>query len=111
MNDQRLLIVFLITTLILLFLRDAPYINVFIINKLWLVYILLILVIVFFFIPRKESYLWRTLFSLPFVALIFTLLRITIAAEVIGVVLYSILWFAVIFKIIYYVREKDNGDK
>lgn len=111
MNDRRLLIAFLLTMLILLFLRDIPYFNVFIISKLWLVYVLLILVIVFFFVPRKESYLWRTLFLLPFIALIFTLLRIAIAPEVIGVIFYSILWFAAIFKIFSFLREKDNGDK
>lgn len=110
MNDRRLLIAFLFTTLILL-LRDAPYINVLIVNKLWIAYILLILVITFFFIPRKESYLWETLFLLPIIALIFTLTRITIGAEVIGVIFYSILWFTVIFKIISFVREKDNVDK
>ncbi len=111
MSDRRLLIAFLFTTLILLLLRDVPYINVYIINKLWVAYVLLILVIVFFFIPRKESYLWGTLFFLPFIALIFTLLRIKIAAEVIGVVLFLILWLAVLLKIISFVREKDNGDK
>lgn len=110
MNDRRLIIAFLFIILILL-LRDAPYINVLIINKLWIAYILLILVITFFFIPRKESYLWGTLFFLPFIALIFTLTGITIGAEVVGVIFYSILWFTVLFKIISFVQEKDNGDK
>lgn len=107
MNDRRLLIAFLFIILILL-LRDAPYINVLILNQLWIAYILLISVIIFFFIPRKENYLWGIIFFLPFIALIFTLLRIAIGAEVVGVIFYSILWFAAIHRIISFVREKDN---
>lgn len=110
MKDRRILIAFLLIINLLL-LRDAPYINVFVIDKLWVIYTLLILGIAFFLIPRKESYLWGALFSLPLIPLIFTLVRIPIAAEFIGVIFYSILWFAVIFKIISFVREKDNGDK
>jgi len=110
MNNRRILIAFLLIINILL-LRDAPYINVFVIDKLWVVYILLILGIVFSLIPRKERYLWGVLFFLPLIPLILTLVRIPIAAEFIGVVFYSILWFTALFKIVSFVREKDKGDK
>ena len=110
MNDRRFIIIFLLIIFTLL-LRDAPYLNVFIINKLWIVYILLIAVIVFSFIPKKTVYLWSTLFLLPFIALIFALTKITIAAEVIGVILYSILWFVAIYKIFSFMGEKEDGNK
>lgn len=110
MSDRRLLIAFLFITLILL-LRDAPYLNVIIIDKLWIVYILLISVIVFFFIPRKEIYLRGTLFFLPFISLIFALAGIGIVAEVVGVILYSFLWFAVLGKVLSFIREKDDGNE
>ena len=110
MNNRRLLIGFLFLVLTLL-LRDAPYINVFIIDKLWLVYVLLILGVAFFFIPRKAGYSKGTLFSLPIIALAFTLVKVAIAAEVIGIILYLILWIVVLFKVISFVREKDDSDK
>ena len=110
MKDRRIIIAFLFIIIILL-LRDAPYINVFVIDKLWVVYILLILGAVFSLIPRKESYLWGVLFFLPLIPLIFTLVKIPIAAEFIGVVFYSILWFAVLIKIVSFVREKNNSNK
>lgn len=110
MNDRRLIIAFLFIIFTLL-LRDAPYLNVLIINKLWIVYLLLISLIVFSFVPRKKIYLWATLFFFPFIALIFALTKITIAGEVVGVIFYSSLWFIAVYKIFSFMREKDNGNK
>ena len=110
MSDRKLIIIFLFIIFTLL-LRDAPYLNVFIISKLWIVFILLISAIVFSFIPRKTVYLWGILFLLPFIALIFVLTKITIAAEVIGVIFYSILWFVALYKIFSFMGEKEDGNK
>ncbi|MDP2638253.1 MAG: hypothetical protein Q8P26_04295 [Candidatus Levybacteria bacterium] len=109
-SDRKLLIAFLFTTLILL-LRDAPYLNVLILNKLWIAYILLIAVIAFFFIPRNVIYLKGTLLVLPFVALVFGLIGVPIGAEVVGIILYSVLWFAAVLRLISFMREKDDRNK
>lgn len=107
MNDRRLLMAFLFITLILL-LRDAPYLNVLIVDKLWIVYILLISVIVFSFVPRKQIYLTGVLFLLPFTALIFSLLKISIGSEVVGVIFYFFLWLVVLGKVFAFMREKNS---
>lgn len=107
MSDRKLLMVFLFITLILL-LRDAPYLNVLIIDKLWIVYILLISLIIFFFIPRKQTYLTVALFLLPFIALIFSLLKVSIGSEVVGVIFYFFLWLVVLGKILAFMREKNS---
>lgn len=108
-DDRRLILAFLFITLILL-LRDTPYLNVLIIDKLWIVYVLVVAIIAFFFIPRKEGYLITALFFFLFLALILILTGITFAAEVIGIIIYILLWFIVIQKIIYLVRsEKRNN--
>lgn len=107
-NDRKLLVAFLFVTLILL-LRDTPYLNVLIINKLWIVYILVVAIIGFFFIPRNKTYLITALFFLLFLAPILTLTGITIAVEVIGIIIYVLLWFFVLQKIIFLVKEKNTS--
>lgn len=108
-NDRKLLIAFLFVTLILL-LRDTPYLNVLVINKLWIVYILVVAIIAFFFIPRKEGYLITALFSALFLALILIFTGITFAAEVIGIIVYVLLWFVILHKVIFLIREKKLDD-
>lgn len=104
-NDRKILVVFLFITFLLL-LRDIPYFNVFIIDKLWIVYILVIAIIGFFFIPRKKVYLKIALFFLLFLALILTLMVVRVGADAIGIVIYLLLWLVVIQKIFSLIREK-----
>lgn len=110
-NDRKLLFAFLFVTLILL-LRDTPYLNILVINRLWIVYILVLAIIAFLFIPRREGYLIPVLFFALFLSLILILTGITFVAEVIGIVIYVLLWLIVVHKVIAFVRERepDNSD-
>lgn len=110
-NDRRPIVALLFIMLILL-LRDTPYLNILIINKLWIVYLLVVAIIAFFFIPRNKGYLTIALFVSLFLALILILTGITFVAEVIGIILYVLLWLIVLHKVTSFVRERelDNSD-
>lgn len=107
-NDRKLFLIFLLLTFILL-LRDTPYLNILVIDKLWIIYVLIIAAFAFFFIPKKKIYLLIALFLLLLGALILTFMGIEIAAEVIGIVLYAILWFIVLQTIFVLVQGKRDN--
>lgn len=104
-TDRKVLVVLLFMTFLLL-LRDIPYFNVFVINKLWIVYIFVIAIITLFFVSRKKFYLGAALFFLLFLALTLTLAGVRVGADAIGIVIYILVWFVVIQKIFTLIREK-----
>lgn len=109
-NDRKLVIFFLMIMLILL-LRDTPHINLLIIDQLWIAYILVIGIIVFFFIPRKEAYLPVALFVLLLLALIFTIVGIAVAIKVTGIIIYFLLWIIVIQKTYILIRKREHDSQ
>lgn len=104
-NNRKVLVIFLFITFLLL-LRDIPYFNVFIIDKLWIVYIFVIAIIALFFIPKKRVYLKIALFFLLFLALLLTLTGVEVGADATGIVIYILAWLVVIQKIFVLIREK-----
>lgn len=104
-NNRKVLAFFLFITFLLL-LRDIPYFNVLIINKLWIVYIFVIAIIALFFVSRKKIYLGVAFFFLLFLALILTLAGVIVGADAIGIVIYILVWLVVIQKIFALIREK-----
>lgn len=92
---------FLVATL---FLRDVPYVNVFIINKIWIIYILLFMV--FILPPISQKHLLMMLFMLLPLALIFTLFKLIIASEIIGVLIYVMLIGVVVYRFFSLLKER-----
>ncbi|OGH18875.1 MAG: hypothetical protein A3F31_04850 [Candidatus Levybacteria bacterium RIFCSPHIGHO2_12_FULL_38_12] len=89
--------VFILSILLIsLFFRETPYLNILVANKIWLVYIFLFL---FLFPPKKgRTILYVSIFLLIF-SLILTLLNFINLAEFFGIVIYFLLWAAVIVKV------------
>jgi hypothetical protein len=86
--------------LILLIARDIPFVNLLSVNRIWVGYIiLLVLFIVFNFPTDKVNYLVFFVVILLF-GIIFTILNIPSMADVMGVTMYIFLWLVAIAKII-----------
>lgn len=95
--------VFLIFFLLLvLFLRDTPYINVYIIDKVWILYIALFFVA---FPPRSIFHLVILTLAFLIIAYIFTLLKFLIIAEIFGMVIYFVLVVVIILKIYLFISD------
>ncbi|OGG24524.1 hypothetical protein A3A79_05060 [Candidatus Gottesmanbacteria bacterium RIFCSPLOWO2_01_FULL_43_11b] len=94
-----------IVIVITLLLRDLPYANVIFINKIWLLYLLILLLIILSSMKFKVtlvSYLTGFLF---FVAFLLTLLKLTFFAEAIGALIYFSLWIVLVHQIILFYRQ------
>ncbi|EKD65342.1 MAG: hypothetical protein ACD_50C00116G0007 [uncultured bacterium] len=111
MIDHKKLVLFFSISVVLLFLRDTPYLNVLIIEKLWLIYLLLLFWIFSNFIPKRTGIFFFAAVVLFLIALIFSLLKIEIVAEAIGIVIYVLLWLIVLQKIVYLVRSEKHNNR
>lgn len=111
MITQKKLVLFFLFLIVLLLLRDLPYFNVLVIERLWIIYLLLIIVGLFYFIPKRTSVFFFGAFSLIFIAAVFNFVGIAIIPEIIGIIIYGLLWTIVLQKIIYLVRSsRHNND-
>lgn len=106
MISQKKLVLFFLFSTVLLLLRDIPYLNVLIIEKLWLIYLLLLFWILSYFIPKKVDIFFFAVFSLLFIALLFSFLKITIIPEAVGIIIYALLWLIIVQSIIQLVRSE-----
>ncbi len=89
-----------------LLLRDLPYINVIIIGKIWIIYLLILLLFLLSSIRFKfamVSYLTILLFLAAFVL---TLFNLTFFAEAIGILIYFSLWILFVNKVIMFFTEQ-----
>lgn len=100
MGNQKKIWIFLIVLIFILFLRDAPYVNLYFIGRVWLLYVLILLVFLFnlFYSFRRNVNIVVILFLL-FFSLLLTLLNLTKIAEAVGVIPYLLLWIVVVTKI------------
>lgn len=94
-----------ILILVTLLMRDLPYVNVIIINKIWIFYLILLLLVGLSSIRFKVSLVTYATFALFFIAFILTLLKLSFFAEAIGVLIYFSLWVILIHKMIAFFRE------
>lgn len=110
MITQKKLIIFFLFSTVLLLLRDTPYLNVLIIERLWIIYLILLIWIISHFFPRRSGIFFLGVFSLLFVSLMFSFTSIAIVPEVIGIIIYVLLWLIVLQKIVtlYLTRKKDR---
>lgn len=111
MQSERKFLLFFLLTTALLFIRDTPYINVLIIDKLWIVYIVVFSILSLFFIPKKEGMLLKFTFVLLFISAVVSVLGISIAAEVLSFIIYILLCFVVILRIFKIHKIKSEEDK
>lgn len=95
-NLDKKIIFVLAVLLVTLFFRDTPYLNILVVNKVWLAYILIFL---FLFPPKKARNLIYITVALLLVSLVLTLLNINNLAEFFGIVIYFLLWVTFIVKV------------
>lgn len=95
MISLKKIVILFIFFAILLLLRDTPYLNVFIIEKLWVVYLLLLLWIFSNFFPQNTNIFFYVVFILLFVALLLNFTNILILQEIVGIIIYAILWLII----------------
>ena len=98
MISQRRLVWLSIFILLTLLLRDLPYVNVVVINKMWIIYLLILLFIALSSIKFKVSIVLYTTILLFLIAFIWTLLRLNFFADAIGSLIYFSLWIIFIHK-------------
>lgn len=102
MRKDIKIFVFVVLLLVALFLRDVPYLNIVFVPRMYLIYIALF----FFLFPPKTT---RTLFFgillLLFLTIIVTVLQFMLTAELLGVILYFVLWVLVLSRIVSYIKS------
>lgn len=96
------LCIFILVTLLL---RDLPYVNVVIINKMWIFYLIILLLVGLSSIKFKVSLVTYTTFALFLIAFILTILKLNFFAEGIGILIYFSLWVILIHKMVSFFRE------
>lgn len=106
MSSNRQFVLFFIFILLTLFLRDLPYFNVLFINRLWFVYFVLLLFVLFARADFRVTVLWLVTFILFLVAIVLTVIKFLFFAETIGIFIYFLLWMIVIYRLIGFVRKQ-----
>lgn len=96
MEQQKKIILIIILLLALLFLRDVPYLNIFVVPKIWIVYLLLIVYILPF---RNIALVYAGVAISLFLSLLFTLFSFPVGAEILGVIIYVFFWIIALYKL------------
>lgn len=112
-SNIKLLISFFII-IILLIVKEVPYVNIIVKDKLWIVGLLSLLTVFILFmspkliIKHKEM---NIVFVFVIILLLFsTLMRITLLSEFLGTILYGLFWVLVIYKIRNLVKSSQDED-
>ena len=92
--SRRQTTILVLAILLTLFLRDLPYFNVIVIDKMWIVYLLLFLLILVSFIHMKITTFYYIIVFVFSMVLVMTLLSLRFFAESGGIILYFSLWIA-----------------
>ena len=102
MTHQRKLMGIILFLLILLFFRDVPYVNIFVINRVWMLYLLLI----FYLLPFRNIAIKYIGVAASFMlSLLFTLLSFPVGAEILGVIIYVCFWVIALYKAYLFFRS------
>ena len=102
MRKDIKMLVFSALLLAALFLRDVPYLNILFVTRAYLFYIALFL---FLFPPKSTRFLFPGIVLLLFLSLMFTILKFTEIAELLGVIMYFALWILVLSRILLYLKS------
>lgn len=91
--------------LLTLFLRDVPYFNVFIIGKIWILYLLIFLIFVMAGIRFRHTIFLPGTVMLFLLAYVLTIADITFLAEAIGILIYFSFWIIFIHALIISIKQ------
>lgn len=105
MISQKHLVWLSILILLTLLLRDLPYVNVIVIKKMWIFYLLILLFVALSSIKFKVSLVAYATVFMFLVAFILTLLQLNFFADGIGTLIYFSLWIIFIHKTVTFFRE------
>lgn len=96
MEQQKKLIGIIFVLLVLLFFRDVPYLNILVLPRIWIVYLLLI----FYLLPFRSITIVYVGAAVSLVlSLFFTLLSFSVGAEIFGVLIYVCFWIIVVYRL------------
>lgn len=108
MNQIKLISLSAVIVLLAILVRDMPYINFIIGNKIWIVYILLSGFILYSVFPVvKIKAVHYLLIPFLFIAFVLTLAGLYLYAEFIGNIIYLILIISVLYKIYLHVKSSS----
>jgi len=93
--------------LLTLLLRDVPYFNVIIIGKIWILYLLILLIALMTSLRFRYSMFLPITIILFLLALLFTLISFPFMAEAIGILIYFAFWVIFIHSVFVSV-QKDH---
>lgn len=96
MLSYKKILILLMLTLIILITRDLPYVNVFIIDKVWMIYLAMLFLL--YFPTNIKFYYFATGFFI-FLDLLASLIHLPIISEILGILIFILLWILLIFKI------------
>lgn len=96
MKEQNKLISIIILLLLLLFFRDIPYLNIVVVNKIWIFYLFFILYLLPF---RNISIIYVAIALLLAFSVLLLFISFPIGAEIVGVVIYVGFWILAIHSI------------
>lgn len=106
-NSYNKIYLLIILMLAFLLLRDMPYINVLIINKIWAAYIICFALVLFSFISLKVRSILIFLTILFLTSIVLNILRFYSISEISGIIIYFLLWFLAISKIKFLINSSD----
>lgn len=88
----------------ILFLRDAPFINLYFINKVWIIYLIALFIIL---LPSGTKKLFNLVFVFLLLSLAFTIFSYPSISEALGVVIYFLFWIIVSREIMSLIRRES----
>lgn len=96
MLSYKKILILLMLTLVILITRDLPYANVFIIDKVWMIYLAMLLLLYF---PTNIRFYYFIAGFFIFLDLLVSLFHFSIFSEILGILIFILLWVIAIFKI------------
>lgn len=114
-TSLKFIIVYLLLITLLL-LKEIPYINILIKDKLWIIVILFYIFFTILLIPsnlltklKKTKYLIVFYIFTIVALLVFTFIPLIFLLELGGTILYVLLWILAIYKIFIYLKSSDKN--
>lgn len=106
MKIERKIIIFIILFFIVSLIKEVPYVNVLVIDKIWVIYGFLVFCL---FIPYIVDSISYTIPILLLLALIVTLFHLNNVGEIIGILLYILIWIVWFLKVRKLLIERENS--
>lgn len=105
MNNVKKIILVIALLILLLLIRDVPYLNIFVINKVWIGYIILLF---FLFPPKNVKHLFYLTAFFFCMGVLFVFINFPLISEAQGIILYFLLWIVLVLKIKELLKDKEK---